>query len=61
MVVLRRRAADGEAIMDDSADDFSRYTSLSLSRDGKTLVIGSFGNNDNGTDSGLVQIFSTKE
>jgi hypothetical protein len=61
MVVLRRRAADGEDIMDDSADDYSRYTALSLSRDGKTLIIGSFGNNGNGTDSGLVRIFSTKE
>ena len=48
----------GEAIRDDAA--YSRETSLSLSEDGKTVVIGSFGNDDNGTDSGQVRIF-TKE
>jgi hypothetical protein len=50
----------GEDISDDIADDYSRYTALSLSGNGKTVVIGTFGNNGNGSDSGLVRIF-TKE
>ena len=54
----------GEDIMDDIADDYSRNTALSLSEDGKTVVIGTFGNNGNGTspnsDFGLVRIFTNE-
>ena len=51
----------GENIMDDAAEYFrSRSTSLSLSGDGKTVVIGNSEYNGNGIDSGLVRIF-TKE
>lgn len=54
----------GEDIIDDIADDYSRNTALSLSEDGKTVVIGTFGNNGNGTspnsDFGLVRIFTNE-
>ena len=47
----------GDVIRDDAAYSSSQ-TSLSLSEDGKTVVIGSYGNDDNGTDSGQVRIFT---
>jgi hypothetical protein len=46
----------GEVVRDDAA--YSRQTSLSLSEDGNTVVIGSYGNDGNGTDSGQVRIFT---
>ncbi len=47
----------GEDIDGEAAGDLSGF-SVSLSGDGKSVAIGSFGNDDNGTDSGHVRVFA---
>jgi hypothetical protein len=44
---------DGEA----PGDQFGSGWSVSLSSDGKTVAIGGYGNDDNGSDSGHVRVF----
>lgn len=47
----------GEEIDGYAAGDFSGFA-VSLSADGKSVAIGSYGNDDNGTDSGHVRVFA---
>ncbi len=47
----------GEDIDGRAAGDYSGF-SVSLSADGKSVAIGSYGNDDNGTDSGHVRVFA---
>ena len=46
----------GEDIDDEAAGDHSQFVSISLSADGKTVAIGSYGNGDN--NSGHVRVFA---
>ncbi len=48
----------GKDIDGKAPSDFSGYFSLSLSADGKTVAIGSYLNDDNGTNSGQVRVFT---
>ena len=47
----------GQSLNGDAADDEFGY-SVSMSKDGKTVAVGAFGNDANGSNSGLVRVFT---